>query len=192
MKELDMERKLGFIVEGDTDRIIVESFAQRLLPEGWRFHTVRLGGKAALPWAYTTVLMFLEEGYEHVIIVFDTDSLDEMEIARQKWEVVSTLEAHQVAHQTTVCPAVPVIEAWLLDDTYDGWPESLMQPQAALARQLGVSQLSPPVIRRQAMTLNIERAARRNSSLQCFITAIRNITQRSHEPAYAPVLVGQG
>lgn len=67
--------RIAFVVEGDTDKAVAEALARRvwrILPE--RMRTVRLGGRAAVPWLWETVLTLLEEkGYDHVVVLLDAD-----------------------------------------------------------------------------------------------------------------------
>lgn len=72
-----LNMKLGFIVEDDTDKIIVETLARRFLSAGVQFHIVRSGGFHS---AYITVFKFLEKSYNHIMILFDTDSADQHSI----------------------------------------------------------------------------------------------------------------
>jgi hypothetical protein len=104
--------KIGFIVEGDGDRAAVESVARKLLP-GVRIHTVRLGGKAALPTAYTSVIELLRKGYDHVFIVFDADTTDGKVAAAQRRTVEASLREHKLDERTTVVAATPTVEEWL-------------------------------------------------------------------------------
>ena len=74
------QNRILFIVENTTDKVIVERLASRVLPQRVQFYTVRLGHKGRFTSAYTSALKFLAHSYHHVIVVFDTDSTDELEI----------------------------------------------------------------------------------------------------------------
>src|SRR5688572_8933187 len=94
--------KIGFIVEGDTDKAIVETLARRILPRGTRLHTVRLGSKIALPTAYTSVIEFLRKDYDHVWIIFDADTTEESLISAERAEVEASLRKYGLHDRTTV------------------------------------------------------------------------------------------
>src|SRR5208283_4726955 len=103
--------KLGLIVEGDWDKVIAESLAKRVLPPSVHVQTVRLGGKAALTTAYTTVFTFLSRGYEHAVLLFDADSSIAEVVAERRRRVEASLVEHHVSDRATAIPVVPVIEA---------------------------------------------------------------------------------
>ena len=75
--------------------------------------TVRLGGKAALPTAHTTAALFLEQGFDHVFIVFDADTTDQQESESQRLAIEETLAEHGLSGRVTVIPVVPTIHVWL-------------------------------------------------------------------------------
>jgi hypothetical protein len=105
--------KLGFLVEGDTDRLVVEAIARRILPRGISFHTVRVGGKAALMSAYTSAIVLLSKGYDHVILIFDADTQDPESVVKQQVAIETTLVDHHLQEKVTVVAAIPTVTAWL-------------------------------------------------------------------------------
>jgi hypothetical protein len=167
-------KKIGFIVEGDVDRLIVEILAHRILPKGFDFHTVRLGGIAALSSAYTTVLLFLDKGYRHTILVFDTDSAIEVNYSWRVQMLEDSFETYGVLEQTTICTAVPTIEAWLLAE-YEADPEQVANPKVALAGHLGVQNLTLEMIGEVAERLDIEKARRRSESFDRFVGVLHKV-----------------
>lgn len=129
-----MTTKIGFIVEGNTDRQIVEAMARQVLGERFLISTVRLGGLAALPWAYTTVFKFIEKGYSKIILVLDANSVDPEEIAEKKHRVEQSFREHALEERIEVCFATPVIESWLLAKFQEN-PEDESDPKTALQRR---------------------------------------------------------
>jgi hypothetical protein len=174
MVAVKTKRKIGFILEGDSDRIIVETLARRILSQNVGFDTVRLGGIAALPSAYTTVLLFLDNDYHHVVLVIDADSRDESEYAWRKQSVEESLQRYHVLEEVTICTAVPSIEAWLLAE-YEPNPEQVANPKIALATHLGLTELSHNVIATLAQQLNIEKAKKRSKSFNNFVSKLRAV-----------------
>lgn len=163
--------RFGFIVEGDTDKAIAETLIRRMLPSSIQLHTVRLGGKIALPSAYTTVALFLDRGHEHVFILFDTDSTIASVIARQRREVEAPLREHHLLDRAAVCPVVPTIEAWLLAGMADQ-PDSVPDPKAELTRTLRIRPSDVGALARLATTIDLDLARRRNASFAEFTDAV--------------------
>ena len=178
--------KLGFVVEGDRDRAILEALTRRLLPTGFQTHFVRLGGKAALPWAYTTVLDFLQKGYSHVFIVFDADTSDPAQVSRQREESLSILRRHGLAEHVSLCIAVPEIEAWLLAGLRQR-PEQAASPKRIIAERLGLAGSSLVSLQRTAHELDLETAAARSPSLREFVRALEAIREGKRERLALPV-----
>src|SRR5262245_20125869 len=100
--------KIGFIVEGDSDKAIVEALGRRLLGKDFELFPVRLGNTIALPWAYATVLTLLEEKHcQHVILVLDADAVLERDVERKRCDIESMLIQHRLEKdEFTVCLAV--------------------------------------------------------------------------------------
>jgi hypothetical protein len=173
---------LGFIVEGDADRAVVEALAGRLLHGRWHFYTVRIGGKAALPSAHWTAALFFEKGYERVVLVFDVDSNDPADYAAQKQEVEESLRSHHVGDGTSVCPALPSVWTWLLAGHVEN-PESIGCPKDELARALGTTDLRVDDL--QALAEGLDLAARRSPSLKHFVEVLAEIRSTA-APTPAP------
>src|SRR6185503_18711468 len=94
-------------------KCVVEALARRLLGGDVHVHAVRLGGKDALPWVYASALRLLEgQGDAYVVVVVDADSAISEEVERQKARLEEQLRMHHLAEDTTVCIAVPTLEAW--------------------------------------------------------------------------------
>lgn len=166
--------KLGFIVEGTADKQIVEALARRLLPVGVKFHTVRLGGIVAIPTAYTTVLLMRSKGYDHVTLVFDADSSIPASVATKKRYVEAPLAEHHVSDVTTVCPAVPQIEGWILAGLADEqYP--VLDPKSSIQR---LSQGQPPgaeAIGGLLERMDLDLAAQREPSFAEFASHLRSL-----------------
>src|SRR5688572_12416467 len=103
--------KIAFFVEGNQERAAVEQVARRLLPRGVKMHVVRLGGKAALGTAYTSVPEMLAKGYEHVFII--VNAATPQDAATDVRQVDSTLREYGLTDRATVLPAIPDLSAWL-------------------------------------------------------------------------------
>lgn len=153
--------RIGFIVEGDPDKAVVEALARRVLPAGVEFHTVRLGGKAALPMAYTSVLTLLAKSYDHVVVLFDTDSTLPESNAQQKEQVEESLREHGVADRTSVCPAVPTVRDWILGGRQD-----------VGSHRIGIDEL-----RDFAQRLDLQQLKERNSSFAEFARILTGVVQ---------------
>ena len=170
------KKKLGFIVEGSFDKEVVEALAARLLGEQFHVHTVRLGGKAALPWVWSTVLDLRAGDYSHIIILFDADASLESEVERKRQDIEQRLQQHGVARNTSVCLAVPSLEAWLLG----GEParlEGLSDPKGALERHLR-RPLKPGDGARLADELDSERTRSLSPSFDRFVRTLLELTRR--------------
>lgn len=178
--------KVGFIVEGEHDRIVVETIAGRVLPDGATLRTVRIGGKAALGSIYSTVWAFREAAYDAVLVVFDTDADD---LESQTTRVRRDLERHGIREGVAICPASPELEAWLLAMTTDD-PESLARPRRRLAETLGRTPDAKDY-ERMARELDLEIVARRSPSFRAFLESLGSIGREpsaltSSMPAQGP------
>ena len=152
--------RIAFVVEGDTDKAVAEALARRvwrILPE--RMRTVRLGGRAAVPWLWETVLTLLEEkGYDHA-----DDALDEIKAA---------LASHHIDEKSvSVFLAVPVLEAWILAGT-DEQPE-VPDAKQRLRKLLG--RRSPDELADAVKSLDLEKARRRSPSLDAFVAGLESL-----------------
>lgn len=176
------KKKIGFIVEGDFDKEVVETLAVRLLGDRFHPHTIRLGGKAALPWVWSTVLDLQARGYSHVIIVFDADVSIESEAERQRREVEMNLQQHGAARNTSVCLAAPTIEAWLLANERMQ-PGDRSDPKGALHGRLP-HQLRSGDGARLAEELDIEQARKNSWSFEQFVRTLQSLTKRSESIAH--------
>lgn len=170
------KKKLGFIVEGDFDKEVIETLAVRLLGERFHIHTVRLGGKAALPWVWSTVLDLQARDYSHIIILFDADVSSESDVERQRREVEMNLQQHGAARNTAVCLAVPAIETWLLTSGPPR-PEARSDPKGVLEMRLG-RPLQPGDGARLADELDIEQARKNSRSFEQFVQTLQALMKR--------------
>jgi hypothetical protein len=176
---IETERKIGFIVEGDVDKAVVETLARRLLGEAFRAYAVRLGGAIAVRWAYSTVLMLLEEKhYQHVVLVLDADSSIKAELDRKRREIQVMLDQHDLGSEVvSVCLAVPEIEAWLLA-AYVDRPEESVDPRGDLATLLQVRRLLPEKAAEIARELDIKKARSRSPSFDEFARLLEALAER--------------
>lgn len=171
-------RKIGFIVEGEVDRLIVEVFARRILGDAYLIYAVRLGGQAALPWAYVTAFKFVEKDYEKIILLFDADTIDEDEIDRKRRQVEETMREHGMEEAVSVCVAVPEIEAWLLAGSSE-------KPEVPDARALLLKGAARDLetLRRLAGDLDLEQARRRSPSLNHFLQVLESVRDQQLQAA---------
>lgn len=184
--------KIGFIVEGDSDKLIVEEIARRVLstrldPDPFKVHAVRLGSKIALPWAYSSVLALLDEAaYDHVVIVLDADSARAADIDRKKRRIEETLREHRLTpNEVSVCLAVPQIEAWLLAPSISK-PEDIPDPKLELERtELCGGKFEVDRARKIGSTLDIEVARRRSPSFEQFVSTLEGIADKLRRQASA-------
>ncbi|MEM9459234.1 MAG: DUF4276 family protein [Myxococcota bacterium] len=175
---LEHPERIAFVVEGDADRDVAETLAKRVwaaLPE--RFHTVRLGGRAAIPWLWNTVLTLLEEkDYEHVVVLLDADTIDGDEAYRRVAELEAELSKRQIAKESvSILLAVPELEAWLLAETEEN-PEVLDAKQRLQQRMpKHQGKVSPNTLANLARTLNLPRARERSPSLNSFLAVLESL-----------------
>jgi hypothetical protein len=177
---VDTIAKIGFIVEGDTDKTIVESLARKIFGPKFHVHAVRRGGKAALTWAYTSALVLLEDkGYAHVIVVADADTTDPDDVERQRRRLEGIMSEHHLGPDVvTVCMAVPVIDAWLLARYYDA-PETIPDPGKVLETELWQSLGETENELAQAVRdLDITLARRRSPSFDRFVSTLERLDKQ--------------
>lgn len=176
------KQKIGFVVEGSLDKVVVEALAPRIAGVPDKPHVVRIGGAIAVRWAYSTVLRLLEDkGCEHVILVLDADASLASQVEKRQQEIEAMLEEHRLgSDEVSVCLAVPEIEAWLLA-AYDEHPDASPNPKAALSEHLGVPQVTDARCAELAQALDIEKARARSSSFDKFVRTLRRIVERSSQ-----------
>ncbi len=171
--------KIGFVVEGDVDKAIVETLVPRLLGERFRAYAVRLGGSIAVRWAYSTVLTLLQEKhYPHVVLLLDADSSLKPQVDRKRREIEAMFEEHRLgSDDVSVCFAVPEIEAWLLAG-YEDRPEESTDPKSKLMEHMRARRLVPARVIDVARTLDIEKARSRSPSFDEFVRTLERVAHR--------------
>jgi hypothetical protein len=172
-------KKIGFVVESDVDKAVVEALAPRLLGDSFHAYAVRLGGAIAVRWAYSTVLALLEEKqYPHVVLLLDADSTYKPEIERRGREIQAMLDEHDLdSDAVSVCLAVPEIEAWLLAE-YEERPEERQDPKVALLQHIKARRLVAPLAADLARKLDIARARARSPSFDDFARTLERASRR--------------
>ncbi len=93
------ERKLAFVVEGDTDKVVIERLAERILRHRNGWATVRLMVSPRVLDPSDSVLTLLEKGYPEVLVFFDADATGE-EATRATLRVISRLTESISPHGT--------------------------------------------------------------------------------------------
>jgi hypothetical protein len=176
--------KVGFIVEGDIDKPVVEAIARKVLssrlePDSLKVHAIRLGSRIALPWAYSSVLALLDEHeYQHVIIVLDADTALRPEVERKKRRIEDMMREHDLTpNEVTVCLTVPQIEAWLLAE-YFVEPEKESDPNSKLEEKLQIHKLTTERAGQLAKELDIKIARRRSPSLEQFVSTLEQLADK--------------
>ena len=180
-------KKLGFIVESTKDKMIVETLARRILPEAVQFYTVRLGHRSGfVTSAYITAFKFLTKLYAHVLVIFDTDSTDELEIENKYNHYEATFVKYGLTRDVSLCPAVPQIEAWLLGH-YIEHPELEADAKAKLADIMqadGVTDLS-----QLAETADLDVMKKRSASFAQFVQTLQTVIA---QPVLPPIVYTPG
>jgi len=183
--------KIGFVVEGDVDKAVVEEIAQRILSmrlnsTPFKAYAVRLGGRLALRRAYSSVLALLDESeYDHVIVVLDADSARKDDVERITRQYEDMMRTHQLTpNEVSVCLAVPTIEAWLLPDTFIK-PEEVNDPKYELLTKLGVPRLHGDRAQALASEVDIDKLRRRSPSFDKFAKTLEQVADKLMQPASA-------
>lgn len=172
----DGERlRVGFVVEGNRDRFAVEALARRVWHDALHMHTVPLGGRASVPWLWSTVMTLLDEkDYDHVVVVLDADSTSEETIEYQREVLWQQLADHRVTEdEATIILAVPELESWLLSDQIEA-PESSTRTDFA-ARFGG---RDPALMAQVAERLDLEVGRKRSKSLDRFLSTLEALGQK--------------
>lgn len=176
--------KIGFIVEGDIDKAVVEAIARKVLssrlePDSLKVHAIRLGSRIALPWAYSSVLALLDEHeYQHVIIVLDADTSLRPEVERKKRRIEDMMRDHDLTpNEVSVCLVVPEIEAWLLAKHLLE-PEKESDPKSKLGENLPNGKLTIDRAGQLAKELDINTARKRSPSLENFVASLERLADK--------------
>ncbi len=186
--------KMGFLVEGDIDKPVVETLARRLLREGdlqlheddVHVHVVRSGGKSTLPWAYSTINFLLQnKKFDHVMVLLDADTRYPPELERQREKVERMFREHGLDdEEVSVCFATPELEAWLLAGQLEK-PEETTDAKRDLCRALGITRLTPERAAEQARGLDLKEARRKAPSFEQFAQKIEAVAKRSRATSAA-------
>lgn len=167
--------RLAFVVEGDLDRAVVETLARRIWGHPVHLHTVRLGGKAAVPWLWSAAMPLLDEkGYDHVIVLLDADTTSRDDIVEQEDALKAQFAQHRLREdEVSLVLAVPEIEAWLIADE-DAAPEEA--PREKLTRRYG--HRTRELFAKRADALDLQVGRERSPSLNRFIETLEELQAR--------------
>lgn len=169
------EIRLGFIIEGDNDREIIEPLVKKLLEEKSTLTFVRMGGIGAFHWAFSPVVELLTDKHcHHVVVLADADSNKKSAIKTRKELIERPLREHKLNESVvSVCLAVPVAEAWILA-RYEEEPEQFLDAKERLAKLLRQNRrnFTAVELRREAESLNLDEARLRSPSLDTFLKAV--------------------
>lgn len=184
---------IAFIVEGQTDRFIVETLANKIAEEQPdqpppRFASVSLSGSPRVRNIFPTISALLRKGFGRVIVVFDTDSIDATENDRFVGSLGDQLVREGLADRVTLVPIVPEIESWILADAetvesttgHEVSRDPNLKPKQRVQRILGTD---PGSMERLVRQLRPERISLRNASFQKFAQSLREALRASPKAA---------
>jgi ribosomal protein L30/L7E len=176
------KQRIGFVVEGSTDKAIAEALALRIMGAQVEPYVIRIGGPIAWRWAHSTVLMLLEEKRcRHVVLLFDADAPQGPQVDRRRQEIEAMLDEHRLGkEEVSVCLAVQAVESWLLA-AHDERPEEVAAPKAALLEHLGERSLTPEHSAELVGKLDIEKACDRSPSFSKFVSILRKVAEQSSQ-----------
>lgn len=167
--------RLGFIVEGDNDREIVEPLIKKLLGEECTLSFVRMGGVGAFYWAFSPVVELLTDKHcDYVVVLADADSNKKSAVKNRKEMIERPLREHHLNESAvSVCLAVPVAEAWILA-RYEENPEQFLDAKERLSKLLRDNRrnFTAAELRREAESLNLAVARQRSPSLDSFLKIV--------------------
>lgn len=165
--------RLAFFVEGDTDKVFVETLVPRVLGPGVSLRVVRVGGKAAFASTFFEAAQFLEAGYASVFVLLDADTEIPEEIELQRHRLAAVFRRYGLDDRVHIHMAVPMLEAWLLA-AYRAHPEQSTHPKRDLARFVGPD--AGDKVRELTAALPIDLARQRSKSFDEFVHGIEAFT----------------
>jgi hypothetical protein len=112
--------KLGFLVQGDVEKLLVETLARKIaaqlpIPLEPRMGTIRFGGPFRVLTVVPEIHFMAEKGYAPVIMVFD-EKVDEDPSRTNLFQVERLLMKYEFQSYARLIPVTPSIEAWVLAD----------------------------------------------------------------------------
>jgi len=161
---------LVFFVEGDIEKVFLETLVPRILGIEVTLRVVRVGSEAALSTTFFETIQFLESGYSAAFLLFNTGTTLTDIIRNKDQRLKKVFQRYGLAKFVHIHAVVPMLEAWLLA-AYCEYPERSEHPQRDLARYVG-SSLSTRKIKKLTEELSIELTRHRAKSLNRFITAL--------------------
>lgn len=112
-------RRIGFIVDGDTDKLLVETLGRKVLsplaPPPC-LATVRVYGSPWVRYIFPELSWLLEKGCDKVLAVFDTETEDPREIDSLLAGLQVGLARWRMLDKVDLVPVTPDITRWLLAD----------------------------------------------------------------------------
>jgi hypothetical protein len=136
--------------------------------------------------AYVTALNFLTWSYHHIIVVFDSDSADELEIENRYRRYLAQFVKYGISRDVELVAAVPQIETWLLGH-YIEHPELEPDAKAKLASLMqahGADDLS-----QLAETADLELMKKRSPSFAQFVQTLQTVAA---QPVLPPIVYTVG
>ncbi len=190
-----MQRKIAFFVDGDKEKLLVETLARKLI-ERHRpasqpvLATLRLAGTPR-EGIFSLVEVMLTKDYQRFFILFNTGSTSRRRIADMASEIHEPLVRVRLEEKVSLIPLVPSIERWVLADE-----EALEQaagkrctgdvshernrPEEVLRELLGG--WGPREQKRVARYLDPERIRARDKSFDAFARALQLALGARHPP----------
>ncbi len=112
--------KLGFLVQKDVDKLVVETLARKIaaqlpVPVEPRIGTIRFGDSYRVLTVAPELQLMAEKGYAPVIMVFD-EKVKEHPLRTNAYQVELLLMQYGFQSYARLVPVTPSIEAWVLAD----------------------------------------------------------------------------
>ena len=188
--------KIGFIVRGETDAVIIETLAQKILSERYPeatvyFATVSLYSPLHERNMLPTIDLFGRKGYKHIIVVFDAEPMNLHETQAFKHYFEFRLTTKGLASYVSLVPVIPVIEMWLFAaphaiksvtgvEIHPSDLDTFLSLKKVFQRLLlknGVNPNDETVLRSIANQLNLEEVRKKVSSFCEFEQALERAIQ---------------
>jgi hypothetical protein len=175
--------KVAFIVEGDTDQVIVEALARKILdkvPGGrsLQLTTLPVYGSPRVRNVFPEIYSFLREGFERVIVVFDADSADEDEVEAFVDSLRARLVQEDLDDAVTLVAVAPEIEGWLLAD-----PEIAKEVLSGETLRGSPKEMIERLLKKEPLQslvahLHPERIREKDQSFRAFERSLREVAER--------------
>ena len=164
--------KIGFIVEGATDVTLITKLVTRLHPDIF-MRAIYVGGKSRFYSAHIGTVAFLRKEYQHVFVLFDTDTTDSFNIEDQLRSFSQPFREYGLEKRATLIPIIPEIEAWILSHFIKEIHPST-SPKAALRKILTDSPELPQDITKLVEHVDLSQMKANNQNFAEFVDELEN------------------